>query len=338
MQELLELAVFAGKAIIVLMTFAGIVIVIALAVARNSMKGELEVELLGEKWDLWEDLIAQNSLSKKELKDLSEEKKKSEKSKDQEKPTQRLFVLDFVGDIHASQIDRFQSEVTAILLGKREGDTVVLRINSPGGVVMGYGLAAAQILRLRSAGIQVLACVDQVAASGGYMMAVTAHKIYSAPFAIVGSIGVIAGLPNFNRLLKKYDVDYKEYTAGEYKRTVSTLGEITEKGEAKFKEQLELVHGHFKDFVHEYRPQMDLSQIATGEYWHGVAAVKMGLVDHLATSEDVILGFRATHKIIHLTFHKKEKLKDKISGILGKSFRMALNNFLSDLDRNAMFM
>ncbi|HND84891.1 MAG TPA: hypothetical protein PLU50_03750, partial [Pseudobdellovibrionaceae bacterium] len=149
MQELLELAVFAGKAIIVLMTFAGIVIVIALAVARNSMKGELEVELLGEKWDLWEDLIAQNSLSKKELKDLSEEKKKNEKSKDQEKPTQRLFVLDFVGDIHASQIDRFQSEVTAILLGRRDGDTVVLRINSPGGVVMGYGLAAAQILRLR---------------------------------------------------------------------------------------------------------------------------------------------------------------------------------------------
>lgn len=333
MQELLELAVFAGKALIVLLTVGGIIILMVMAVMKNQLKGELEVELLGEKWNHWEDLISESSLSKKELKEISAEKKKLDKELDENKVTQRLFVLDFDGDIRASQTERLQNEVTSILLSKRTGDAVVLKIHSPGGAVTGYGLAAAQILRLREAGIPVNVCIDQVAASGGYLMAVTANRIFCAPFAIVGSIGVVAQVPNVHRLLKKHDVDVKEYTAGEYKRTVTVMGEITPKGEEKFKEQLEAVHVQFKNFVHQYRPQLALDQVANGEYWLGTESLKLGLIDEIATSEQVILGYRKTHKIVNLTFHKKEKLKDKLSGILGQSFKSAIDKSLTELDR-----
>jgi len=182
--------------------------------------------------------------------------------------------------------------------------------------VHGYGLAAAQILRLKEAGLQVTACVDKVAASGGYMMACTAHRILAAPFAIVGSIGVLAQVPNFHRLLKKIDVDYEEVSAGEYKRTVSTLGEITEKGRAKFKEQIEDTHVLFKEFVGQYRPQVELSQVATGEYWFGLRAKDLKLIDEIMTSDAFILSKKDTHHMLSIQFSAKKNFIEKLSEAL----------------------
>nr|WP_231723581.1 MULTISPECIES: protease SohB [unclassified Guyparkeria] len=202
----------------------------------------------------------------------------------------RHYVLHFAGDIRASAVDALREEVSAVLQVARPGvDRVLLVLDSPGGVVPGYGLAAAQLARLRAAEVELVAIVDRVAASGGYMMAAVADRIVAAPFAIIGSIGVVAQLPNIHRLLKRNDIDVELHTAGQYKRTLTLLGENTEAGREKFREELEQAHLLFKQFLSRYRPSLDLERLATGEHWYGEDALELGLIDAIGTSDDLIL-------------------------------------------------
>lgn len=202
----------------------------------------------------------------------------------------RTFVLRFHGDIRASAVEALREEVSAVLqVAEPDRDRVLLVLDSPGGVVPGYGLAAAQLARLRTAGIELIAVVDRVAASGGYMMAAVANRIVAAPFAIVGSIGVVAQLPNIHRLLKRNDIDVELHTAGQHKRTLTLLGENTEAGREKFREELEQTHVLFKDFLNRYRPQLDLEKLATGEHWYGEDALELALIDEIGTSDDLVL-------------------------------------------------
>ena len=202
----------------------------------------------------------------------------------------RHYVLHFAGDIRASAVEALREEVSAVLQVARPGvDRVLLVLDSPGGVVPGYGLAAAQLARLRAAEVELVAIVDRVAASGGYMMAAVADRIVAAPFAIVGSIGVVAQLPNIHRLLKRNDIDVELHTAGQYKRTLTLLGENTEAGREKFREELEQAHLLFKQFLSRYRPSLDLERLATGEHWYGEDALELGLIDAIGTSDDMIL-------------------------------------------------
>ncbi|WP_322522039.1 protease SohB [Guyparkeria halophila] len=215
--------------------------------------------------------------------EVTEEKGEAEASS-------RTFVLRFHGDIRASAVEALREEVSAVLQVAEPGrDRVFLVLDSPGGVVPGYGLAAAQLARLRSAEIELIAVVDRVAASGGYMMAAVANRIVAAPFAIVGSIGVVAQLPNIHRLLKRNDIDVELHTAGQYKRTLTLLGENTEAGREKFREELEQTHVLFKDFLNRYRPQLDLDKLATGEHWYGEDALELALIDEIGTSDDLVL-------------------------------------------------
>lgn len=201
---------------------------------------------------------------------------------------QRVFVIDFHGDLQASQVDGLRREITGVLGNARESDEVLVRLESPGGLVHGYGLAASQLDRIRRRGIPLVVAVDKVAASGGYLMAVVANRILAAPFAVLGSIGVMAQIPNVHRLLKRHDVDVEVLTAGKYKRTLTVLGENTDEGRRKFIEELEDVHGLFKDFVGTHRADLDLEAVATGEVWYGQHAVDMKLVDELATSDEYL--------------------------------------------------
>lgn len=210
--------------------------------------------------------------------------------KDESDGASRTFVLRFHGDIRASAVEALREEVSAVLQVAEPGrDRVLLVLDSPGGVVPGYGLAAAQLARLRSAQIELIAVVDRVAASGGYMMAAVANRIVAAPFAIVGSIGVVAQLPNIYRLLKRNDIDVELHTAGQYKRTLTLLGENTDAGREKFREELEQTHVLFKDFLNRYRPQLDLEKLATGEHWYGEDALELALIDEIGTSDDLVL-------------------------------------------------
>lgn len=260
------------------------------------------------------DLKKQKKLEKKQAKLAVQQKQKQDKSSNQvagAKP--KLFVLSFNGSMDAHEVEELRQEITAVLAIIKPEDQVVIKLESPGGVVHGYGLAASQLLRFRTRNIPFTAVVDKVAASGGYMMACTANKIVAAPFAIVGSIGVVAQIPNFNRLLKKHDVDIELQTAGEYKRTLTMFGENTDEGRQKFKQELEETHLLFKDFVKEYRPNVDIEQVATGEHWFAAQAKDKGLVDEISTSDDFILSHLDTHKIISVSFQRKRKLSERIS-------------------------
>ncbi|MDP7316648.1 MAG: protease SohB, partial [SAR324 cluster bacterium] len=200
----------------------------------------------------------------------------------------RIYVLDFEGNILASSVEQLRDEITFLLGAALPSDEVVVRLSSPGGAVAQYGLASSQLARLRQAGLRCTVCVDVIAASGGYMMATVADRIVAAPFAFVGSIGVVAGIPNFHRVLQKNEVDYHLFTAGKHKRTVTPLAEITEEGREKFQADLEAIHGAFKRLIQEHRPGVDLDTIATGEYWLASKALELGLVDELQTSDDYL--------------------------------------------------
>lgn len=324
-----SLGVFTAQTFLILFAIIAVIIVIAIVVSKSSQKSEMSIELLHNKYKDFATALKASTAGKD---DLKSEKKKRKADKKSEKPDNKVYVINFDGDIKASAVDSLREEVTAVLSVVSTKDEVVVCVESPGGVVHGYGLAAAQLLRIRDKNIPLTVCVDKVAASGGYLMACTANKILSAPFAIVGSIGVVAQVPNFHRVLKKHNVDYNEYTAGEFKRTVSILGEITPKGEEKFKEQLEQTHMLFKDFVSRHRPQLDIAKVATGEYWFGEHAINLGLVDKIITSDEYLMGFANSHQIVKIEFKQKKSLSDKLSGILGRALKQAGSSLIEEIE------
>jgi len=224
----------------------------------------------------------------------------------------KLFILDFEGDIKASACDQLREEISAVLRHVREGDEILLRLESPGGMVHGYGLAASQLQRITAAGAQLTVAVDKVAASGGYMMACVAQRIIAAPFAVLGSIGVLAQLPNFHRLLKKHDIDFELLTAGEYKRTLTLFGENTDKGREKFIDDLERTHSLFKDFVTENRPGLDIEQVATGEVWYGREAVAIGLIDDVQTSDAYVQSLLEDRDVFEVSWVERKNWQDKL--------------------------
>lgn len=225
----------------------------------------------------------------------------------------RLYVLDFEGDLRASATDSLREEVSAILASAHDSDEVLVRLESAGGMVHAYGLAASQLARLRARGLRLTVSVDRVAASGGYMMAGVADYIVAAPFAIVGSIGVVAQLPNLHRLLKRNDIDFELHTAGEHKRTLTVFGENTDEGRAKFREELQAIHDHFKAHLARYRPRLDVESVATGEFWLGERARELGLVDDLQTSDDFLLERRDRMELVALKWQRKEKLSRRLT-------------------------
>lgn len=331
MEFLSDFGLFASKTLFISLSIIAIIVVAAVMSQKSHSEAELEVTPLHKKFKRTKKQLEHSILSKKQIKDEAKADKKKAKDEDLRiKP--RLYVIDFQGDIKANAAESLSHEVSALLSVATEKDEVLVRLESPGGVVHGYGYAASQLLRIRSKKIPLVVSVDKVAASGGYMMACTAQKIISAPFGIVGSIGVVAQVPNFNRLLKKNDVDYKEYTAGQYKRTVSILGEITPAGEQKFVQQLEDTHVLFKEFVGQNRPQVDLHSVATGEYWYGVQALKLNLVDEIKTSDDWIMDRIETHDIFQLKYEKKLAWREKLSGILGLGLQKGFEASLQKLE------
>lgn len=225
-----------------------------------------------------------------------------------------LFVIDFKGSMNANEVNALREEITAILSIADNKDEVLLRLESPGGVVHGYGLAASQLNRLREKGLKLIVSVDKVAASGGYMMACVADRIVAAPFAIIGSIGVVAQVPNFHRLLKKKDIDVELHTAGEYKRTLTLLGENTEQGRKKFVQDLNETHQLFKDFVHQKRPALDINAVATGEHWYGSQAKEKGLIDEIGVSDDLIINQIEAREIIAVTYTPAKRFVDRLMG------------------------
>lgn len=309
--------------IAILLVFTGL---IAIA-TKNKLqsKEKIKVTKLNEKYQEMKEELNNETLEKDELKKIKKQEKQAEKTKaklekDIDVRRGRIFVLNFDGDIRASAVDNLREEITAILTVATPKDEVLIKIESPGGMVHGYGLAASQLKRIRDRSIPLTAAVDKVAASGGYMMACVADRILAAPFAILGSIGVIAQLPNFNRLLKKHDIDYEQIMAGQYKRTLSLFGENTKDGRQKMQEEVDEAHTLFKNFVAVNRPMVDINTLATGETWYGTRALEMRLVDEIMTSDDYLLAASNKNNIFKIEYIIKKGLVEK----LGLSIQKAI--------------
>ncbi|MGL5665354.1 MAG: protease SohB, partial [Shewanella sp.] len=312
-----EYGMFLAKAVtIVVALVAVIIVVLASTVKHKSDKGELRITNLSEELEELKHSLKEELLSKKQFKAYEKQLKADEKAKEkaaEEDSKGKVFVIDFKGSIDAAEVASLREEISAILTIAEKGDEVVVNVESGGGMVHGYGLASSQLDRLRQAEIPLTICVDKVAASGGYMMACVANKVYAAPFAIVGSIGVVAQLPNFNRLLKKHEIDYEQHTAGDFKRTLTVFGENTDEGRQKFQQELEETHVLFKAFVSKYRPQLDLAKVATGEHWYGQQAIELGLIDAISTSDDVLMQLAGERTVYKLRYQVRKKLADKIA-------------------------
>lgn len=302
---------------------------------RRKSGGHLQVTKLNDFYKDLRERLESGLFDKAELKALRKQQGKAEKKVKKAKADDkgRVYVLDFDGDIKASATESLRNEITALLTLATPRDEVVLRLESGGGLVHSYGLAASQLARIRQAGIPLTVCIDKVAASGGYMMACIGEKIISAPFAVLGSIGVVAQLPNVNRLLKKHDIDVEVLTAGEYKRTLTVLGENTEKGREKFQEDLDVTHQLFKDFVARYRPQLHIDEVATGEVWLGVSALNRQLVDALQTSDEYISDRARTANVFHLHYAERKSLQERIGMAASGTVENAVVGLWSKLNR-----
>jgi serine protease SohB len=299
----------------VLTIVVAIVIVIAVAASagRKAHQEGLEVEDLNKKYKALASTLRKAVLKKDEQKKEAKAEKKREKAAAKESSDRpRSFVINFKGDLKASALPALREEVSAVLEVATGMDEIIVCLENHGGVVHEHGLAASQLARIRDKGIPLIVCVDKVAASGGYLMACVASRIYAAPFAILGSIGVLAQLPNFNRFLDSHGVDFEQVTAGKYKRTVTMFGENTDEDRAKLKEELEDVHALFKAAVSEYRPDLDLDKVATGEYWYGPRALEMGLADEIKTSDELLSERAADRDLYALSYHIKQPLQKRL--------------------------
>ena len=327
MEFIYEYGLFLAQAV----TFVAAILIVAASLVAlgqrqkaDQHEGHIEVRDVNEKYHHIGEHIQQLVVEPDVLKATRKAEKKTEKAKrkaarkkqgkgvDDTERRKCLYVLDFEGDIKASAADNLREEISAVLPQVKPGDELLVRVESPGGMVHGYGLAASQLQRIRDAGVPLTIAVDKVAASGGYMMACVANRIIAAPFAVIGSIGVLAQLPNFHRLLKKHDIDFELFTAGEYKRTVTMFGENTEKGREKFTQELEETHALFKDFVSANRPGLDIAKVATGEIWYGRKAIDVGLVDELQTSDAFVQGRLADWDVFEVRFVHKKTWQEKL--------------------------
>lgn len=279
---------------------------------RDSPSGHIQVTDVNRQLEAAGDSISAVRLAKPQRKRLLKQRRAERKARQQECEAAVVYLLDFKGDIRASAVASLREEISAIVHVAKPGDSVLLRLESGGGTVNRYGLAAAQLLRLREAKLPLTVAVDSIAASGGYLMAATADHIVASPFALVGSIGVIAQVPNFHRWLQERNIDWEQFTAGRYKRTVTLFGENTDEGRAKLREELEAIHAQFRSFVQQRRSGLDLDEVATGEAWLGSKALELGLVDALATSDDLVLAACQKGRVLHVCYRRKQTLPERL--------------------------
>ncbi|GAA3913751.1 protease SohB [Litoribacillus peritrichatus] len=322
-----EYSVFLAQTVTVVVAIIVIVGFVAASGQRSRKEGHIEIKKINDKFSDLQDQFEEAVLSKDEYKAKAkalkkEEKEKQKAAKKESKQTKneekaiargkRVYVLDFDGDINASATDSMREEISAVLMTAEPCDEVVVRLESPGGVVHGYGLAASQLDRIIKKDIPLTVCVDKVAASGGYMMACLANKIVSAPFAIIGSIGVVAQIPNIHRLLKKNDIDVELHTAGEYKRTLTMIGENTEEGREKFRQDLQDTHELFKSHVSHHRPELAIDKVANGDIWYGTEALNNGLVDQVMTSDEYLMQLADEADVFEVHYEMKKTLQEKL--------------------------
>ncbi|HBS41350.1 MAG TPA: protease SohB [Oceanospirillales bacterium] len=326
--------------VVAILIVTGGLIALASRQRGSSSEGHLKIRKLNDELEDHKEQLEDAVSTEALLKARNKERKKQDKAKAKEekklaaKPTEaqarkRVWVIDFDGDIRASDVELMRQEITAVLTMAEKEDEVVVRLESGGGMVHSYGLAASQLKRIRDKGISLTICIDRVAASGGYMMACLANRMVAAPFAIIGSIGVVAQVPNFNKLLKKNDIDYELFTAGEFKRTITMFGENTDKAREKFQSDLEDTHGLFKAHVKQFRPRVDIDAIATGDVWYGIQAIDLKLIDEEGTSDDYLMSACNDSDVFMVSYEFRKTLQEKLGMAVQNGVAQAVTRILT---------
>ena len=321
LEYLFDYGLFLAKAVTLVVAIGLVLGLIANSIrhARSMSADHLEVKNLNDEFKALSESIEQRLLTEAEIKARHKQEKKEQKQKEkaakkgapEKRP--RTYVIDFDGDLRASAVEHLRQEISAVLQVASKTDEVLLRLESPGGMVHSYGLAASQLRRLRDAEINLTVAIDKVAASGGYLMACVADRIVAAPFAVIGSIGVVAQIPNFNRLLKSHNIDFEMHTAGEHKRTLTLFGENSDAAREKFREELEETHQLFKQYVKDNRPSLDIDSVATGEHWYGSRALSLGLIDAIQTSDDYLLDASKDRDLYALNYKIRQPITEKLA-------------------------
>ncbi|MFK8026923.1 MAG: protease SohB [Gammaproteobacteria bacterium] len=314
MEFVSDYGLFLAKAATILIFIWLLLSLIVSLTHKPQDQDQIEIKKLNDKYDNIKLLMQKSMLSKKQAKELIKKNKKLIKKNKNEDKGQRVFVLNFVGNIKASAVKHLRQEITALLAVATPEDEVVVCLENAGGMVHEHGFASSQLERIKQRKIPLTVTVDKVAASGGYMMACVADRIVAAPFSIIGSIGVIAQLPNFNRLLDKHGIDYEQVKAGDLKRTLTMFGKNTDEDRERFTEQMEETHALFKQFVAENREQIDIQEIATGEHWLGTRALELKLVDELITSDDYLLRKSETADVYEIKHSAPKSISEKVMG------------------------
>ena len=312
MSLLAEYALFLAKTLTVLFSILLILGKIFASKSKSSNKARVTIKKINEQFSDLKQHMQSKALSKSELKKWQKNEKKVSGGQQKSQKRSRTFYLRFKGDMQASQVESLRREITAVLLIANKSDEVVVSLESPGGVVHGYGLAASQLARLRNANIPLTVIVDKVAASGGYMMASVANTILAAPFAIIGSIGVLAQIPNFHRFLKKRDIDFEQITAGQYKRTLTYFGNNTTEDREKMQADIDETHSLFKEHIKHFRDSMDIDKVATGEYWYGTQAHELNLIDGIDTSDDYLLKQQSERDVFLISAETPKSFLQKL--------------------------
>jgi len=361
LEYFIQYGMFLAKAVTIVIAI--VIVVGALAASGNrhkkaGKKGMIKVTPLNDHIEDMKDVLRHSILQKDELKQVHKSERKQakleqkEKSKlhkemhkqgkesasdtasDQVTRKKRVFVLNFIGDVAAEAVSSLREEITAILSLAEPSDEVLLRLESPGGMVHAYGLASSQLLRIKNQNIPLTICVDKVAASGGYMMACLADKLIVAPFSIIGSIGVLVQLPNFHRALKKHNVDYEIISAGEFKRTLTQFGEITQKGRDKVQEDVDTMHEIFKKWIKDHRPSVDIDKISTGETWVGMQAKERHMVDEIKTSDECIVAACESADVFEVEYEIHRTIQDKLGAVFQATTEKLFSNWLNKSSTN----
>ena len=315
---LLQYGLFLAETLTIVAAVAVVVLLVAALATRRRGGGgpeRLEVRDLGARYREMKQTLESGLLGAKERKAAAKARKRASKARQKKGRADRprVFVLDFKGDIRASAVASLREEITAVLGFARPEDEVLVRLENAGGLVHEHGFAASQLLRVRKRGIPLTVSVDKIAASGGYMMACVADRVVAAPFAVLGSIGVLAQIPNFHRLLDSHGIDFEQFKGGEYKRTITMFGENTDADRAKLRQDIEDIHGIFKSFVTEQRPGLDIDKVATGEHWLARRAKDLGLCDTLITSDDYLLEANERAELVGVRFVAPKRFSARLA-------------------------
>ena len=325
MEFISDYGMFAAKAATIIIVIWIVVALMISAAHKPHDEDQIEIKNLNKKFANMKLMMQKALLSKKEVRALAKKVKKESKKKDESR--KRVYVLNFVGNIKASAVKHLRKEITALLSVATSKDEVVICLENAGGMVHEHGLAASQLQRIKDRDIPLTVAVDKVAASGGYMMACVADRIVAAPFSIIGSIGVIAQMPNFNKMLENHGIEFEQVKAGDLKRTLTMFGKNTDEDRARLTEQMEETHDLFKEFVSDHRSQLDITKIATGEHWLGKKALELQLVDELITSDDYLLKQSEQADVYEIKHSGPKTLSEKIFANAELAFEKVLTSW-----------